>query len=75
MAEIMEQKQARRLKNIVIAVLEDSREYFQCLITDIDEELAKYPRNELTEVLESVRAIAKNSLSEIDADLKRLTGL
>ena len=70
----LNQLQTNRVRQIVTEVLTDVQKCFQDLLTDIDKELAINPENEFIEVLEDIRAIIKESLPEIEADLRKFSG-
>ena len=60
-----------RVRQTVVEVLEDTHGCFVDLISDIDKELAMNPRNELTEVLEYIQKVLRESLPSVEADLCR----
>ena len=72
--EILKNRRIQSGRETEIDVLQDTQECFQDLITDIDKELAVSPKNELTETLEYVRGILRESLPEVQADLHRRSG-
>ena len=71
--EILKNRRIQSGREIEIEMLQDTQECFQDIITDIDKELAVTPKNELTETLEYIQGILRESLPEVEADLHRLS--
>ena len=71
--EMWRRLRIQKSRNIAVEALQDTRDCFSDLITGIDAELALGAKNELTEVLEDVQDILRESLPEVEADLRRFT--